>query len=372
MKAGLTGSLVMHAALIGFGLVSLSAPKPLEVADVEAMPIDIVPIEELTQIQEGEKDAPLAERAAPTPTTRPDIVPAAEKVGDQDQDMENDVQPDVAEKQIAETTQAPPEAVPTPVAAPERPTPVEPEPEPKPEAEPTPEVAPEPKPRQEVQPEPQPAPEPTPEPAAEPVEQEFAALPDAAPVPQTRPQPEKPVEKPAEKPAEATKPATAATPNRKAEESKAPARQTPSSDAEKSIEDEVAALLNKEKASGGGAKRSTDQASLGGERTTGGSKLSASEMDALRQQIQKCWNPPFGVADAQGLRVTIKMRLTPTGEIDGRPEVVSGGGNDGVGRAAADSARRAVIVCSPYQLPADKYDAWQDVVVNFDPTQLFR
>jgi outer membrane biosynthesis protein TonB len=355
MKTGLTSSVIMHAAVIGFGLVSLSSPKQMQVADVEALPIDLVSIEEMTQIQEGLKDAPKADRSAPAPTSRPDIVPDAEKAGDQDQDLENEVQPDVVEKPIAKTQEAPPEAKPTPQPAPERPEPVEPEPEPKPAAEPTTELSPEPKPREEV----------TPEPA----EQQVAALPDVAPVPEARPEREpKADEQTAAKP----KPQTAETPNRKAEPAKKPAKKAPSDNPDKSIEDEVAALLNKEKASGGGAKRSTDQAALGGEKTTGGTKLSASEMDALRQQIQKCWNPPFGVADAQGLRVTVKMRLTPTGEIEGRPEVVSGGGADGVGRAAADSARRAVIVCSPYQLPADKYDAWQDVVVNFDPSQLFR
>jgi outer membrane biosynthesis protein TonB len=354
MKIGLSSSVTLHAALIGFGLVSLSAPKPMQVADVESLPIELVSIEELTQIQEGVKEAPKAERSAPTPTTRPDVVPDAQKAGDQDRDLENEPQPEIAEKPIEKTAEAPPEAKPTPEPAPERPDPVEPEPEPKPAAEPTPELAVEPKPQQEV----------TPEPA-----EQVAALPDVAPVPEARPERTKPAE---EKTAATPKPQTAETPNRKVETAQKPAKKTPSTNTEKSIEDEVTALLNKEKVSGGGAKRSTDQAALGGEKTTGGSKLSTSEMDALRQQIQKCWNPPFGVADAQGLKVTIKMRLTPTGEIEGRPEVVSGGGADGVGRAAADSARRAVIVCSPYQLPADKFDAWQDVVVNFDPTQLFR
>ena len=45
MKAGLTTSVVMHAALLGFGLFSLSAPSAFEVADVEALPVDIVPVE---------------------------------------------------------------------------------------------------------------------------------------------------------------------------------------------------------------------------------------------------------------------------------------------------------------------------------------
>jgi hypothetical protein len=31
-----------------------------------------------------------------------------------------------------------------------------------------------------------------------------------------------------------------------------------------------------------------------------------------------------------------------------------------------------VLSCAPYNLPADKYDTWQDVKVNFDPQDLFR
>ncbi len=133
----------------------------------------------------------------------------------------------------------------------------------------------------------------------------------------------------------------------------------------------MAALLNKQKASGGGAKRSTDQASLGGKKNTGGSKLSQSEMDALRGAISKCWNVPAGVADAPGLVVTVKMHLNQDGSIQGSPEVTSGGGSDGVGRAAAESARRAVARCAPYNLPADKYENWSEVIVNFDPSEMF-
>jgi hypothetical protein len=39
--------------------------------------------------------------------------------------------------------------------------------------------------------------------------------------------------------------------------------------------------------------------------------------------------------------------------------------------AAADSAKRAVIQCQPYSLPAEKYAAWQDVILNFDPKDMF-
>ena len=82
MKTGLTTSVIMHAALLGFGLFSLSAPKAFDVADVEALPVDIVPIESMTQIQQGDKKAPLSEKPAPMPTNKPDIVPDAQKVGE--------------------------------------------------------------------------------------------------------------------------------------------------------------------------------------------------------------------------------------------------------------------------------------------------
>ena len=71
MKAGLTTSVVMHAVLLGFGLFSLSAPKAFDVTDVEALPVDIVPIESITQIQQGDKKATVNEKPAPLPFKTP-------------------------------------------------------------------------------------------------------------------------------------------------------------------------------------------------------------------------------------------------------------------------------------------------------------
>ena len=77
MKAGLTTSVVLHAALIGFGLISLSAPKPFEVVDVESLPVDIIPIEQLTQIQQGDKKAPVNDKPTPKETQKTETVPDA-------------------------------------------------------------------------------------------------------------------------------------------------------------------------------------------------------------------------------------------------------------------------------------------------------
>ena len=94
-------------------------------------------------------------------------------------------------------------------------------------------------------------------------------------------------------------------------------------------------------------------------------------MDALRGQIQRCWNIPAGAMDAENLKVSVKFRLDRSGALEGSPEIIEGGASSGVQRAAAESARRAVARCSPYTLPADKYEAWADVIVHFDPSEMF-
>lgn len=353
MKAGLTTSVVMHAALLGFGLLTLSAPSALEVADVESLPVDIIPIEDLTQIQQGDKTAALSEKPAPKPTQRPDIVPDAQKIGENSVDTEAKPTPEPKPRPVEAADAPPPSPEPTPKAAElPKPEPVK-QPEPKPEPVPATEVKPQPEPKQEVKPDPV-----AETIAAEKPEAESVQLPNSAPSPAARPQP--------------PQAQTAKAPDRK--EAEKPAKQAsakPKSDEKSFNADEVAALLNKEKASGGGAKRSTEQASLGGDKSTGGSKLSQSEMDALRGQVQRCWNIPAGALDGEALKVSVKFKLDPSGALEGSPEIIAGGGGDGAARAAAEAARRAVSRCAPYNLPAEKYDAWADVIVNFDPSEMF-
>lgn len=354
MKTGLTTSIALHAALFAFGMLTLSAPSALEVTDVESLPVDIVPIEEITQIQQGDKTATMNETPAPKPTKRPDIVPDAQKVGENTVDTDKRPTPEAKPRPVETAEAPPPSPEPTPKPA-EQP---KPEPVKQPESKPTPvpatEVTPQPEPKQEVKPDPV-----AETIAAEQPDAESVELPTNAPSPAARPQP--------------PQAQTAKAPDRKESEKK-PVKEAASKpkSAEKSFNaDEVAALLNKEKASGGGAKRSSQQASLGGDRSTGGSKLSQSEMDALRGQVQRCWNIPAGALDGDTLKVSVKFKLDPSGALEGSPEIISGGGSSGVERAAAEAARRAVARCAPYNLPAEKYDAWADVIVNFDPSEMF-
>ncbi len=352
MKTGLTTSLALHAVVLGFGLVSLSSPREMAIADVESFPVDIVPIEEIAQSVRGDRQAPVAEKPAPTPTTRPEPVENAQEVGDNTVDLKTPPTPEPKPRPV-ETAEAPPPPKPTPPTP--KPDPArEPEQKPEPQPVPTTEMAPEPQPKQDVKPDP--APETA---VAEAPTSEAVDLPSSAPRPEARPQP--------------PQAQTARTPERREPERRQEQRRETASSSQsdsRTVEDQVAALLNREKASGGGAKRSSEQAALGGRQTTG-AKLSQSEMDALRGQIQRCWNVPAGAADAENLKVSVQFRLDPSGALDGAPTIVSGGGGAGIERAAAESARRAVLACAPYSLPSDKYEAWSDVIVHFDPRDMF-
>ena len=135
--------------------------------------------------------------------------------------------------------------------------------------------------------------------------------------------------------------------------------------------DEIASLLNREDSQGGGAKRTQRDAGLGAETTRSAAKLSQSEMDALRSQIQNKWNIIPGLADGGEIRVTVSMQLDKSGNIIGQPDVTATGGSDATRRTLAGSARRAVLRAQPFELPLDKYETWSQVVVNFDPSELF-
>ena len=94
-------------------------------------------------------------------------------------------------------------------------------------------------------------------------------------------------------------------------------------------------------------------------------------MDALRGQIQRCWNIIPGMEGGGEVRVEVTMRLDRTGAIEGQPNVHATGGAERTRNSLAESARRAVLRCAPYNLPAEKYDTWADVKVNFDPSKMF-
>ncbi|QQM31810.1 hypothetical protein JET14_06500 [Martelella lutilitoris] len=375
-------SFVLHCLVIGWAVFLLGTPPSMEVADVDALPVTLIPVQDITQVQEGDQDAELAEIAAPVPTRRQDQVADAQNVGENEIDLNRAEQatPDnVEQEQAALPT---PSAAETPEPAPqqdvaEAPPPVpepaqrpEPTPEPAPAPEPEPAPAPEPTPAPEPAPEPEavetpePAPAPTPEPAeasapepepappAEPAEPELA-FPDQAPLPTRRP----------------AQPALRET--RTAQAPQTDSQTTASTETDDFNVDDIAALLNRTEATGGGARRTETPAALGTQRPSNSAQLSQSELDALRGQIQRNWSILAGLDGAEGVRIRIHMKLDPSGAIVGTPEVTATGGSESARRILAGGARRAVLKSSPFvQLPPEKYDAWSEVIVNFDPSQM--
>lgn len=379
MRTGLTTSVIMHAAVLVFGLFTLSAPAALPPSDVESIAVDIVPVEAVAQTLQGDKKAVMHEKPAPTPTQRPDVVPNAQKVGENSVDTDKPITPEAKPKPV-DTTSAPPPA-PTPI---EKPKPEDvPKPQEKPKPIPATEVAPAPQPKEEVKPEPvkqaEPKPTPAKQPAQTPPDEKTAAiqptpqvkpdavaeaiaqdpptettkLPDSAPAPEARPKPQ---------PAQAE---SAKAPERKdADKPVKEASSKPKSDDKQFNADEISAMLDKQKPSGGGAKRSTQQTSLGGDKDKG-QKLSKSEQGALEDQLGGCWTLPVGLEGSENFTVVVRFNLDASGKLTGRPTVEKSSGN-----AQFDSsAIRAVQKCdvTGLQVPAGKQDIWSDVRVNFDP-----
>lgn len=105
-----------------------------------------------------------------------------------------------------------------------------------------------------------------------------------------------------------------------------------------------------------------------------GAKMTMSEEDALRAQLEKCWNVPFGAKDAENMAVEIFMVINPDRTLrEAKVVNIMRYSSDSFYRAAADSALRAVrsSLCSPFNLPPDKYDTWKTVTVTFNPRDMF-
>ena len=92
---------------------------------------------------------------------------------------------------------------------------------------------------------------------------------------------------------------------------------------------------------------------------------------AIKAQVAPCWNPPIGGADVKKMTVIIRAEYGRDGRVIGTPSVVSQtgatAGNSDYARAFAETARRAMLRCSPLTLPANLYELWKTVEINFDP-----
>ena len=99
--------------------------------------------------------------------------------------------------------------------------------------------------------------------------------------------------------------------------------------------------------------------------------MSVNEIDALRARIAQCWSPPPGGLGADQIVIKLRLKLNEDGTLVGYPTVANTDLSPFF-QAAADSAVRAVYQCQPYELPSEKYALWRDMILNFDPSDMYR
>ncbi len=214
-----------------------------------------------------------------------------------------------------------------------------------------------PKPKEPEPVKPLPEPEPLKKEPPKPVEPEIKPEPKKDAVPPPEPKKEKPKETPKEKP----KP-----PEPKKEEPK-PVKEDNSFD---NLLKDLTPEKDKEKPN---EQKDVRDDADDGQLANLADKLTMSELDSFRHQLEPCWNIPAGAKYAEDLAVEIRVVMNRDMTVRDVRILDQGRYNrDSAFRAAADSATRALRNprCQPLRLPADKYDQWKTIVINFDPRNM--
>jgi len=213
---------------------------------------------------------------------------------------------------------------------------------------------------------------PAPEPVPEPVEEKVALIvnPEPKPKKEAKPKPE-PKEEP--KKVESKKRAPTPIPPRKP---KAPDQ---FASVLKTLE-ELKTAPREDKKEDDKAKPKRDFASMmenalesDKARTDVGPEMTISEIDLVRQQIQRCWNMPAGAKDAQTMIISIRLAMNPDGTVQ-QARILDQArmGSDPFYRTMAESALRATLDprCQPFRLPLEKFDRWKNMKLTFDPRDM--
>jgi len=146
-------------------------------------------------------------------------------------------------------------------------------------------------------------------------------------------------------------------------------------DQKKPASDDFSALLNK-LTSPAAAPRNAKVA----DRTVRGvgamNAMTMDLVDALKNEIAQCWSPPVGAPHPEKLIPEFHLFLAPDGRVAQPPQLAADSAaqaaSDPYMRAAVDAARRAIYTCQPYKLPAERYNDWRDITIDFDPRKMFQ
>jgi hypothetical protein len=104
-----------------------------------------------------------------------------------------------------------------------------------------------------------------------------------------------------------------------------------------------------------------------------GEVVTASEIDAIRRLMQRCWIVPNGVRGVRNLQVKLKLNIAKDGTVQ-NAQIVDRArlGGDPIFRAAAESAERAIMdpSCNPLPLNPAKHQQWKTMTMTFDPADM--
>ncbi|OXT02614.1 protein TolA [Notoacmeibacter marinus] len=348
MKTGLASSVLLHLGVLGFAVISLSSPKPFEID--EAIAVTAISETELNQLVKGERRADKEEPPAPEKVEADELRTDAVNVGSNVADLDNAPSALPSERKVESSAAAAP---PLPMARPE------------PKEKPV-EVA-------KAEPEPEPEKEEKAEPKTEPEIDPVAELLKKAEQERQQQEEQRQAEEAKKKAEEEKRKAVEEEERKKRELAEAEAKRKAEAEAKKlaeakALEDDIKALINKQDEKGGGARASTKTAGAGASRTNA-PKLSASEMAALRDQLGGCWSIDAGIVEADSLLVSVTFSLDQNGKLEGQPRVTKSSGNPQFDRSAV----RAIQKCNiqGLRVPEGKYETWREVIVNFDPRDMF-
>ncbi len=300
----LAASIALHVIVIGWGLVSFST-KAFETIPEESLPVDIVSAEQFAKATAGMKTG-----------KKENPKPVVEKVSEPKPPVEDQVGK-ITEKPPVVTDAAPPPP-PKPV---EKPVEKKPDP-PKPVAEDKPKD--EPKPAEKQEP-------PKIDPIAEAIKKDESKKPPP-PKPQAKATPPQPPKPKQERVFDATK---------------------------------MAALLDKRDPSRAAITGDTINANAALGTAKGNAANNSATWGAMfRQQVEKCWKKPYGGVEVQQTIAEFEIRLKKDGTLETMPVALPGAATQFF-RVYQDSARRAIIECQPYQLPAQYFDEWKFFIPAF-------
>ena len=95
----------------------------------------------------------------------------------------------------------------------------------------------------------------------------------------------------------------------------------------------------------------------------------------MKNQLFGCWNFPLGIPYDDNFIVRIKLKLERDGSVTDT-EVLDHARMNKPGqnfyKILAESALRAIRMCTPLKVPSSGYERWKEMQINFDARKMSR